>query len=98
MPKPRRKGVLKDHTVPPVFEFDEWQNITKNFALSPRQAQILGLVIQSHKDHEIVALLNIGKSTVRTHLLQTKKRLAAKDRVGLAYRVLVAFREVIETK
>jgi DNA-binding NarL/FixJ family response regulator len=98
MPKPRRKRVLKDHTVPPVFEFHEWQGITETFALSPRQAQVLGLVIQSHKDHEIVTLLNIGKSTVRTHLLETKKRLAAKDRMGLAYRVLEAFREVIETK
>jgi hypothetical protein len=31
-------------------------------------------------------------------LIETKKRLSAKDRVGLAYRVLVAFREVIEPK
>jgi DNA-binding NarL/FixJ family response regulator len=98
MTKHRKKRIKKDHTVPPVFAFDEWLVITESLALSPRQAQVLGLVIQSHKDQEIVDSLNIGKSTVRTHLIETKKRLSAKDRVGLAYRVFVAFREVVEPK
>jgi DNA-binding NarL/FixJ family response regulator len=98
MPRPRRKRIQKDHTVPPVFAFDEWRGITEAFALSPRQAQILGLVIQSHKDQDIVDSLKIRKSTVRTHLIETKKRLSAKDRVGMAYRVFVAFRELIEPR
>jgi len=85
-----------DPTIPAAFNASEWQRITGSFALSKRQAQILGLVIQSRKDEEIVELLNISRSTVRTHLIYTKTRLLAKDRVGLAYRVLVAFREIIE--
>ena len=87
-----------DPTIPPVFRADEWRKITGKFALSNRQAQILGLVMQSHKDHEIVDLLKISRSTVRTHLIGTKARLLATDRVGLAYQVLVAFREMIEPR
>ena len=39
--------------VPPEFAADEWQVITESLHV-PRQAQVLGLVIQSHKDQEIV--------------------------------------------
>lgn len=91
-------GKHSDPTIPPDLRPHEWHGITTRYSLTRRQAQVLGLVIQSHKDREIVTLLRISKSTVRTHLKETKTRLSAKDRVGLAYRVLVAFRDVIEPR
>lgn len=67
-------------------------------ALSPRQAQIVGLLIQRRKDEEIGAALSISKSTVRAHLIETRARLAADDRIGLAYRVFWTFRQRVELK
>ena len=84
--------------LPPIFADEEWREIVSALALSPRQAQILGLLIQGHKDKEICAALAISKSTVRTHLIETKSRLAAADRIGLIYRVFWTFRQVVEPK
>ncbi|MBX9787809.1 MAG: helix-turn-helix transcriptional regulator [Pirellulales bacterium] len=67
-------------------------------SLSPRQAQIVGMVIQGRKDKEIGAALSISKSTVRTHLIETKARLAAEDRIGMVYRVFWTFRQLVEPK
>ncbi len=44
-------------TRPPLFSADEWQRIVSMLALSPRQAQIVGLLIQGRKDKEIGAAL-----------------------------------------
>jgi len=85
-----------DPSLPPLFSPEEWRKITCALSLSPRQAQVVGLVMQSHKDKEIGAVLTISKSTVRTHIGDAKARLAATDRMGLAYRVFATFREVIE--
>jgi DNA-binding NarL/FixJ family response regulator len=91
-------GKHHDPTIPPDLRPHEWHGIITRYSLNRRQSQVLGLAIQSHKDHEIVRVLGISKSTVRTYLKQTKNRLSAKDRVGLAYRVLVAFRDLIGPK
>ena len=90
--------VLHDPSVPPLFSRQEWSEIVRCCDLSPRQAQVVGLVIQSHKDKEIAALLDISHATVRTHICKTKSRLVADDRVGLAYRVFWTFRHLIEPK
>lgn len=84
--------------LPPLFSNEEWREIIDALSLSPRQAQIVGLLIQGRKDKEIGAALSISKSTVRTHLIETKARMAAEDRVGLAYRVFWTFREIVEPK
>ena len=93
----RRKRV-HEPTTPPLFSHDEWAEIVQCSGLSPRQAQILGLVIQSHTDKEIAAVLDIKHSTVRSHIDETKERLLASDRVGLAYRAFWMFRSIIEPK
>jgi DNA-binding NarL/FixJ family response regulator len=84
--------------LPPLFADEEWREIVAALSLSPRQAQIVGLVIQGRKDKEIGAALSISKSTVRTHLIETKSRLAADDRIGMIYRVFWTFRQVVEPK
>ena len=52
--------------------------------------------MQIRKDKEIVAVLDISPSTVRTHIGESKSRLAADDRVDMAYRIFWAFRYLIE--
>jgi DNA-binding NarL/FixJ family response regulator len=94
----QRKIIAHDPSVPPLFSREEWHGIIHCSRLSPRQAEVVGLVIQSHKDKEIAALLDISPATVRTHIRETKSRLAADDRVGLAYRVFWTFRHLIEPK
>lgn len=84
--------------IPPLFGSEEWREIVFALALSPRQAQIVGLILQGCRDKEISAALGISKSTVRTHLAETKARLRAEDRIGMAYRVFWTFRERVEPK
>jgi DNA-binding NarL/FixJ family response regulator len=92
----RKPAVYHDPSLPPLFSREEWYEIVRRLSLSPRQAQVVGLVIQSHKDKEIASVLNISHATVRTHICETKSRIVADDRVGLAYRVFWTFRHLIE--
>ncbi len=84
--------------LPPLFAEQEWREIIGALSLSPRQAQIVGLILQGHKDKEIGSALGISKSTVRTHLVETKSRLAVTDRIGLVYHVFWTFRQIVEPK
>ncbi|MGD9721478.1 MAG: response regulator transcription factor [Pirellulales bacterium] len=83
-----------DATRPPFLSPEEWRLIVATLLLSPRQAEVVGLVMQSKSDKEIASTLGISKRTVRTHLEQSKSRLDAIDRVGLACRVFEAFRRL----
>jgi DNA-binding NarL/FixJ family response regulator len=93
---PRRKTL--EIWRPALFGPDEWRELVDCSGLSPRQAQIVSLVMQSRKDKEIISALDISHSTVRTHLEEAKERLEAHDRVGLAYRLFWRFREAVEPK
>lgn len=83
-----------DATRPPLFTDEEWRLIVASVMLSPRQAEVVGFVMQSKSDKEIASALGIAKRTVRTHLDESKLRLDAIDRVGLACRVFEAFRRL----
>ncbi len=92
----RKTAFHHDPSLPPLFSREEWYEIVQRLSLSPRQAEVVGLVIQSHKDKEIASVLDISHATVRSHICETKSRLVAEDRVGLAYRVFWTFRHLIE--
>jgi DNA-binding CsgD family transcriptional regulator len=85
-----------DATRPRLFAADEWQRIVSELMLSKRQAEVVGLLMQSNTDKEISKLLNVKETTVYTHLKIAKSRLKAVDRVGLCYRVFECFRRTIE--
>jgi DNA-binding NarL/FixJ family response regulator len=87
-----------DQSRPPIFTAEEWRALIRSLALSPRQAQVVGLAMQSRKDKEIARMLRIEESTVYTHIKVAKLRLNAVDRVGIAYRVFECFRTVIENR
>jgi len=83
-----------DRSRPPLFSPEEWRAIVDSLFLSPRQAQVIGFIMQSKKDKEIAALLGITKATVRTYFDRCKRQLGAIDRVGIACRVFEAFRHL----
>ena len=87
-----------DVTRPSFLAAEEWRAIVASLTLSPRQAEVVGLVIQSKTDKEIASLLGIAKRTVRTHLEESKYRMNAIDRVGLACRVFETFCRVVERR
>jgi DNA-binding NarL/FixJ family response regulator len=87
-----------DATRPPFLDKEEWRCVVAALLLSPRQAEVVGLVMQSKTDKEIASTLGISKRTVRTHIDESKSRLSAIDRVGLACRVFETFRRVVEKK
>lgn len=51
--------------------------------LTPRQREILQLVVEGHKTREIAKLLNVSVKTVETHRAQLMDRLGIHDVAGL---------------
>jgi len=93
-----RTAVHNDSSRPPIFSPDEWNKIVRKLSLSPRQGEVVGLVMQSKTDVEIGIALQVGKSTIRKHIRASMTRLGTDDRMGLAYRVFTTFRQIIEVK
>lgn len=81
-------------TRPPMFSAEEWRRIVDSLTLSPRHAQVIGLIMQSKRDKEIASLLGISKATVRTYFDRCKRQLDAPDRIGIACRIFEAFRRM----
>jgi len=89
-------GARDDQCRPPLFTDEEWRRIVRELSLSTRQAQVVGLAIQSKKDKEIAKILHVKETTVYTHIKFAKLGFNAIDRVGLAYRVFECFRNLVE--
>jgi DNA-binding CsgD family transcriptional regulator len=87
-----------DQSRPPLFTLEEWRAIVRTLTLSPRQAQVVGLAIQSKRNKEIATILRISERTVRTHVDESRRRTHAIDRMALSYRVFEVFRTVVERR
>jgi DNA-binding CsgD family transcriptional regulator len=85
-----------DQSRPPLFTLEEWRAIVRTLGLSPRQAQVVGLAIQSKRNKEIARILGTSERTIRTHVDESRRRLRAIDRMALAYRVMEVFRRDVE--
>ncbi|MBX3436115.1 MAG: hypothetical protein KF861_01400 [Planctomycetaceae bacterium] len=81
-----------DPSRPPMFSAEEWRRIVQDLALSPRQAEVIGYVMQSKKDKEIATAMQISKATVRTYFDRCKQQMNAIDRVAIACRIFETFR------
>lgn len=57
-------------------------------ALTPREAQILALVAEGYSNPAIAALLHIGESTVKTHLLHVFEKLEVAGRTRAVMRAM----------
>jgi len=95
---PRSTTHRDDASRPPLFTWEEWLAIVGRYGLSPRQAQVVGLAIQSKRNKEIGRILKMSERTVREHLDISRRRMKATDRMALSYRVFEAFRDVVERR
>ncbi|MFZ1005539.1 MAG: LuxR C-terminal-related transcriptional regulator [Candidatus Sulfotelmatobacter sp.] len=92
--KPREQRQPDDRCRPKLFSLEEWLAIMKHLKLSPRQAEVVGLTIQSKKAKQIGATLGISKFTVITNLNICRRKLIASDSMGLFYRVVESYRRL----
>ncbi|WP_245916439.1 response regulator transcription factor [Nocardioides gansuensis] len=58
-------------------------------ALSPREVEVLDLVVRGMSNAEIACALYVSLPTVKTHVAQILRKVGARDRVQL---VVTAFR------
>jgi len=87
-----------DQSRPPLFTLEEWRTIVDTMSLSPKQAAIVGYVVQGKSDKEIGQQLKIRHSTVRSHLDDIRSSTKATNRLAIAYRVFETFRRVVERR
>jgi DNA-binding NarL/FixJ family response regulator len=77
----------------PLFSPAEWAQIVLNLKLSPRQSQVVALLIGGMSDQEIAKSLGMAVRTVREHLTRAFRLLDVRDRVQLIVCVFSVFRQ-----
>ena len=85
IPTPKRLAM-------PSFSRDELAAMAESLRLSPRQAQIVGLLLQGRKDKQIAQALNLTIRTVREHLSRIFLRAGATDRLELVLQMVAILR------
>lgn len=71
---------------PPTPE--DWARAVAELELTPRQTQVVRLVLQAKRDKQIAAELGLGISTVRMHLRYAFAQLGISDRMELPLKVI----------
>jgi len=75
-----------------IFSETEWSELVHDLALSPRQADIVKLLLSGLSDKQIARQLHIRVPTVRTHLSRLFVKLGVQDRNELILYVFGSFR------
>lgn len=78
---------------PPFLTAAEWNHAIRVISLSPQQAEIVALVLQSKSNRQIAILMGLSIWTVGTYMRRIFHRCGVTDRVGLAAHVFAACRE-----
>jgi len=76
-----------------VLTENEWLELVGDLRLSPRQAEIVKLLLSGMSDKQIAKQLHIGRPTVRTHLSRLFSKYEVQDRSELIVYVLGHFCE-----
>ena len=71
--------------------------IVVGLSLSPRQSQIIQMLIDGASDKQIAKQLGISVPTVRTHLQRMYWKFDVQDRIGLVVHVFAWFRRSHES-
>lgn len=87
--KSKDEQVIRDSN---LFSDGEWARTEQKLGLSPRQAQIIRLVLQGNADKQIAHKLNISLATVRTHMHRLFDKFDLHDRLELTLLVLASLR------
>ena len=75
-----------------LFSDGEWTRARQELGLSPRQTQIVKLVLQGSSDKQIAQELDIALATVRTHMRRLFSKFKLSDRLELTVLVLASLR------
>ena len=62
---------------------DHWRRIVEHYGLSPREAEIAGLVLSGKSNRDIAAQLYISSETVKKHIYNIYQKTGAKNRLQL---------------
>lgn len=71
----------------PLISGGKWTELARELELTPRQADIVQLLLAAKKDKQIATELGLSITTVRMHLRHIFARLHVADRMELALRV-----------
>ncbi|MCB9858668.1 MAG: helix-turn-helix transcriptional regulator [Phycisphaerales bacterium] len=71
-----------------IFTEREWQVVSQELGLSPRQHQIVRLITKSLTTKEIACRLGISQHTVQMHMKGLFKKLEVTDRVGVVVKLV----------
>ena len=74
------------------IDVDEWKIIEDALALSPRESEILGLILQGMDEPQIASSLGIAARTVHAHLERSYRKAGVHSRSELVIRL---FREYV---
>ncbi len=88
-----RSNSTAKQSVPRLFSPSEWKGIVATLHLSPRQADVVELMLRGQRDKQIAESLGVRVSTVRMHLRHIFARLQVHDRMELAIRVFATLRQ-----
>jgi DNA-binding CsgD family transcriptional regulator len=75
------QAALNRRIAPPSSLAAELSDVTGRFGLSPREAEILGLLVAGKTNAEIAGCLFISLSTVKTHIAAIFRKMGARNRL-----------------
>lgn len=85
--KKRHKHNNAHASPPPCLSLHAWRHVIEHFALPPRHAELVALLLQGKQDKEIAKAMQLAMPTVRTYLDRIRQRMGAHDRVGVVIAV-----------
>lgn len=77
-----------------LFTCEQWAAIVERLDLSPREAQIVRLLMTEATELAIGDVLHISGHTVHTHLERLYRKLGVSTRCGMLVRVFAAYQEL----
>jgi DNA-binding NarL/FixJ family response regulator len=80
-----------------IFNQREWEYVTKELALPPRQMEIVRLLLDGLGDKQIASRLRIALPTVRTHMGRLFAKVGAQDRGEVVVRMFRESRRLCAT-
>lgn len=67
---------------------DQMENVASRFGLSPRERQVLGLVVKGMRNEEIAQHLFISKSTAIFHVKQLLTKTSSRNRTEMVAKII----------
>jgi DNA-binding CsgD family transcriptional regulator len=75
-----------------IFKRDEWQRLAQELALSPRQSDVMYLLLTGKSDKQISKEAGIALPTVRTHFGRLFQKFNVQDRSELILSVFYHYK------